>query len=289
MLEKKFEDARILIEEYNKALGKTVIVYDSFAYHLKMLGAITEDDLKKLSYEEIVSCLMPSGQLEVSPQVLAKKIATIFRGKEETETNYVSAKKADKMSYDELVAAYDWENPDNPVGKRLKSISTEPFIVFENSNKVDVITSSMLLRELSKGFPPREFVTINGVPKKVYSIGESPENYFDENPFYKGRALRPDGTCDQTGRSWEGVALKVRQLIRIAVDGGWLKATIDNVHNILDNVLSNDAPEEFLAKRFPQAYLKFQDDERLGTLPKLIIAAKSKSNSPLGQAKKVNW
>jgi hypothetical protein len=110
-------------------------------------------------------------------------------------------------------------------------------------------------------------------------VGELPENYADENPLYRGRPLRPDGTCDQTNRSWEGVPLEVRQFIAFAAeyhDGIDVtgKGGLDRAHQAMDMALALDALEK-LRKRYPEIAIDFDEDKKLGKLPTLQI--------PLGQ------
>lgn len=299
-LQEKFESARTLLSEHNAALGESTIGKidaDEFIQNIKLAGGTTEERLKGFSYEDILQCMVLNHKQGIKPVALAKDIAKIFRGKDEgsaeKDTRPVTAKKADRMSLKELIEAYDCEESTNPVGKRLKEISRgEKFIVFDTGRIVDVETSLKLLREVKDGYSARENIEVNGDIKEVHAVGDIPDNFVDENPLYRNRPLRPDGTCDQTNRSWNGVSTKVRQLIRVAIDTGVLKdISFERVHDIMDLVMEDKAFEK-LSKRYPSAAVEFKKLEGLGKLPTLKLVLKKeagRSNRPFDKAKKVNF
>ena len=229
----------------------------------------------------------------VQPRVLAKEIAKIFRGKDAPvdERRPVGDKKAGRMTVPELVAALDPEEPTSAVGKRLGEISKgQPFIVYDSGRVLDVANTLKILLEIKQIGTGRETLVVNGNVKKVYKLGELPDNYADENPLYEGRPLRPDGTCDQTNRSWEGVPLETRQMIRLAMKTGELKIdSIDKAHAVLDFVLQNNIAA--IKVRYQKAAIEFQNkpDDR----PKLkITLGESKgggSGRPFDGGTKVQW
>jgi hypothetical protein len=293
--EEKLDAARKLIEEHNSILGEKSndkINLEDFIKFIKIAGGTSEERLKGFSYEDILTCMPPnysefSTPRTVKPFALAKDIAKIFRGKEEVKTDAhpVSAKKVERMSLAELVAAYDPADSDNAVGKRLKEVCKgEKFIVFANGHTIDTVTTLKLLQELKQGYPGRN--EIDG--KEVHHVGVLPDNYVDENPLYKNRPLRPDGTCDQIGRSWEGVSLKVRQLIRLAMETGELTVSFDNAHNVMD-IAMEEKGWDLLAKRYRKAVLEYNKKEKLGELPKLRMLLKggSEGKNPFAQGRKV--
>jgi hypothetical protein len=304
-VQEKFEAARAVLEQHNAVLGgaeasdKTGQVDpDKFIQGIKLAGGTTEERLKGFSYEDILQCFPYVASLSIKPVPLAKDIAKIFRGKEDGiahEARPVSSKKADKMTLLELVQAYDPEESENPVGKRLKNISNgEKFIVFATGRTVDIDTTVKLLQEVKQGYEGRNNIEVNGEIKEVHAIGALPDNFVEENPLYRGRPLRPDGTCDQTNRSWNGVPMVVRQLIRVAMDKNILKDTsIERVHDIMDMVVEGNAFDKF-AKRYPDAAVEFKKLEGIGKLPTLrLILNKDKgaggAKRPFDKAKKVEW
>jgi hypothetical protein len=298
-VQEMFEAALAVIKEHNSVVGQGNPGYldpEKFLSCIKAAGGTTGDRLKSLSYEDILVC-MPF--TEVKPIALAKDIAKIFRGKENVSSTHearpVSAKKADKMSLRELIEAYDPEEPENTVGKRLKEISKgERFMVFATGRTLDVDTTLKLLQEVKQGYQGRTNIDINGEIKEVYTLGDLPDNFVDENPLYRGRPLRPDGTCDQTNRSWNGISTNVRQLIRVAMDCGALKdISFERVHDIMDMIMEGEAFRK-LTKRYPGAAVEFSKLESLGKLPTLkLVLRKDKgagwSNRPFDKAKKVQW
>ncbi len=298
-VQEMFDAALAVVNEHNSVVGQGNPGYldpKQFTDCIKAAGGTTADRLKSLSYEDILAC-MPDAK--VKPIVLAKDIAKIFRGREDTAKNEprpVSAKKAEKMTLRELVEAYDPEESENPVGKRLKDISRgEKFIVFATGRTLDVDTTLKLLEEVKQGYEGRENIEVNGDIKEVHSVGALPDNFVDENPLYRGRPLRPDGTCDQTNRSWNGVTMRVRQFIRVAMDTGDLKdISFERVHDIMDKVMEGDAFPK-LAKRYPGAAVEFKKLESVGKLPTLkLVLKKDKREAggakrPFDNAKKVAW
>lgn len=294
--ESRIESVRALIKEHNEVVTNkaNIVNVDGFIEYIKSSGGTSEERLLQVSHEDILEFLpeMSLGGKFVKPRILAKSIADIFRKKESTdntEKRPISAKKVDRMTLRELVEAFDPEDYSNSVGVRLSQISKkEPFIVYLNGRTVDVITTLKLLEEVKQGYSGRTDIDVNGNIKKVYRIGELPENYVDENPLYRNRPLRPDGTCDQTGRSWEGVSLVIRQLIRLAMDSKELSVNIENAHNTLDIALDVDALSK-LRKRYRQASIKFDELSKTGGLPTLKIEIKggSENTNPFDNGKKV--
>ena len=306
-VQERFDAARLLLQEHNDAIGKdqiSQIDIDQTLRNIKHAGGTTEERLKSFSYEDILACITcgaihNANNWSVKPTVLAKDLAKIFRGKDEVAVESgnagagkvpISAKKIDKMSLKELITIYDPSDSDNAVGKRLKEQSKgEPFLVFLSGRTVDVETSLKLLLEVKQGYEGRAMVEVNGVDKPVYAVGEAPDNYADENPIYHGRPLRPDGTCDQTNRSWEGVPLEVRQLVYLAINEGEL--TTAQAHDIMDiavSTVSEDAMKR-LRQRCKHASLNFNELQANGNLPKLRIplASRRLANRPFEKGKKV--
>jgi len=296
--ESKINSALTLLREHNEACGgegKTGFVNpEAFISCIKATGGTNESRLSALSHEDILDCMPGEVQngLMIKPRVLAKEIAKVFRDKPEAEEKRpVSTKKVEKMTVRELVENFDPEDYSSAVGKRLAEIAkNEPFIVYDNGRAVNVEVTLKLLLEIKSGYKGREDVDVGGTTKRVYRLGELPENYADENPLYRDRPLRPDGTCDQTGRSWEGVPLAIRQLIRVAMDEGELQVNIETAHNILDMVMEADALSK-LRKRYRKASVQFNELEKTGDLPKLKIELGGGRGKPgpFHDGKRVMW
>jgi hypothetical protein len=233
-------------------------------HKLKEMGATTEDALAECTWEDLVACDVP--------RLKAKEIASIFRQKPKTQSDHVSAKTADRMSYEELLGRYKPEE-DNAVSAKLKSLSGGlRFIVFNIDGNVDVTSSTKLLTEIKKGFGerPDAIFSEHGETKRIYAVGEVPAQSVDLNPLYKDRPLRPGEVCDQTGRSWEGIDLHLRQLVHIAAyQTQELQITREKAHDILDVLTTNPNPEAYLRSRYPKASLVFNESQTQDTLPKL--------------------
>jgi hypothetical protein len=144
-------------------------------------------------------------------------------------------------------------------------------VVLTSSGQVDAPVCAKLLDEVRKGLTGREVYVSDGVPRAVYRIGDRPDERFDENPLYPGRALRPDGTCDQTNRSWENVPLRVRQIVYLAATKSReLTVTHSEAHNILDIAVGDNA-EGRLAQRFPKAVVALDGALKDNEAPTLKI------------------
>jgi len=298
-IQQKLESALAVIREHNETIGgpdqEGYVNPEEFAKNVKLAGGTSESRLSGFTYEDIAEFLPTVHVIHgntgktMKPIGLARNIAQIWRAKEDA-TKLVGSKKAERMSPRELIENLDPEE-DNPVYKKLAEIAKdEPFIVFNSGKTVDVETTLKLLIEIKKGYPGRQHIEVEGNVKKVYRIGELPEDHVDENPLYPNRPLRPDGTCDQTGRSWEGVSLNVRQLVRIAMKMGDIKnIDLDKANMIHDMVLQEGAFEK-LKKRYPKSAIEFERLESLDELPKLRITIKVGGQSrPFDKGAKVEW
>jgi len=289
MLQEKYDSACAIIDAHNKAIGFHLdqleekptgfISPGEFIQKIQLSGGTSEDRLKKMSHEDILDCLPTFDGIK--PKAIAKDIAQVFRGKEDQqEVVHTSAKKADKMSIPELIVRLNPEDSTDAVSEKLKKLSKgEAFIVYNDDDlTIDAETTEKLLKELIKGWDARTSIEVNGKIKPIYKIGHAIQYYVDENPIYAGRPLRPDGTCDQLGRSWEGVPKEVRQFIRIGIDIGSLKVSHESAHNFLDWALKSNAME-FLAKRYPNVSLAFNGLEKSDKLPSLKVLLGSNDNT----------
>lgn len=305
MYQEKIDAAISLLKERNIEIGEGNPGYvdlEKVPTLIKSYDARTDEDLRKLNWDAILDILEPAYTVKplVRPKLLAEKISVIFRKREgvaEAEVvtegkRPVSTKKAEKMTPRELVECFDPEETDNPVAMRLNSLTKgEPFIVFSSGRLIDVVTTLKLLLEVKQGYSGVQTISVNGEVKPVYKIGELPDSYAEENPLYAGRPLRPDGTCDQTGRSWAGVDIKIRQFVRVALELGLIKPTIDAAHDVLDRVMQIDSLQK-LRNRYQGVSVKFDELEKLGKLPRLQIALKTNKGGqtrPFDGGRQIQW
>jgi len=279
-LDDRYGAVSTALQEHVRVLGEgNVNTFDAneVLNNIKSLGGNLES-LKRLRYEDILECF--PNTLKVKPILLAKQVTHLLRNENEETTPakvYVSTKKADKMTVAELVAAFaaNLENLDSPVVKRLTEISKGfKFVVYQDDGSVNIDKTVEILKEIQKGYPGRDTVTVDGDVRAVYKITDLPDAFADENPLYPGRPLRPDGTCDQTGRSWAGIDLKIRQLVRLALESHELNVTenggLDRAHNLIDLCMDNDALKK-LRVRYKQAAVRFDELVKLNKLPNLIM------------------
>ena len=285
--EKKLSEAVECIKAYNTQLAEseTKIDIDVFEKRLRKIGAIDDTAFNLVSFEDLEECGLP--------RLLSRRVAAIFRtvDKSTEKPLYIKESHAKAMPIKQLVEMYDPKEPDNSVGKVLSDKSkNQPFIVFGDDGKVNVAASVTLLEELREGHPAREFYTVEGIPCSIYAVGDRPDKLADVNPLFPGEALRPDGTCSQTGRSWSGVGKEVRQIIFLArVAAEVLVNTTNDAHNIMDLAVTDNSLAK-IRQRFPQAVLKLKELRDAGNEPSLRIpigrSSDSRSNDPFLRHKK---
>lgn len=247
---------------------------DTFVAALKEAGGTDDDALVQCTWEDIESF--------GAPKLLAKRIGKIFRSTA-TEPNgqtldtFKSLKpsRVSVMSITELMTHYDPREATNAVGERINKIANgKKCIAFTAEGNVNIEASVTLLNELRDGYDERETIPVAGVPTKVYRIGERIGQLADENPLYPTRALRPNGDCDQTNRSWSGVSDVVRKVIYLArTQTGEIKITsLMDAHNIMDMVMGSD--EFKIRLRLSKASLLYDELREKGNLPSLKISLK---------------
>jgi hypothetical protein len=258
----------------NVADATAAIDLGGFTQKLTAMGGTSDEALRECRWEDLEACGLP--------RLLAKRVADIFRGKPESETarEYISERRVSAMTNEELIGRYNPEEPDSTVGKRLNTLSKGlRFLVYGTGGNIDAEASAKLLSEITKGYGERPggVLLLSGVPCRIYKVGEQPTHIgiVDENPFYPGRPLRPDGTCDQTGRSWEGVPLIVRQLVRLIHDA-IPYSSVEAAHDLMDMAVLPDAKQK-LVTRYPAIAVKAQELDATGKLPSLKVHLKSGS------------
>jgi len=271
MYDARIAQAREVVESHNAAVGEEGKVdFDAFLGNLRKDGGTTVPALQACSYEDLMKC-------GLNGRILAKQVADIFR--EEVVgaggTGVPSAKKASQMTMRQLVEHYDPLDPFSAVGKRLKTVSqNKPFIVLHKSNRVQVDATLTSLEEIKQGYPARsEFELSPGVWVKTHRVGEGVTHLVDENPLYKGHALRPDGSCDQTGIDWSATPHDVRQFVSVGVSVTKeisLK-TKDDALDLFDRFDGREDALERLRKRYRQTAMRFDKMRDEGKLPNLKV------------------
>jgi hypothetical protein len=262
-----------LLEQYNSQVEDEADKIDiaEFRRRLKNKLGVTELTVSAARWEDIEKCGVPV--------VLARAMGEIFREKEaspDQDLNYFSEKKAGKMHPLALLQVYNPNAPENPVSKRLYELSKGyRFIVLDSNGQVNAPESHTLLQELINGRQPRAGHAVNGIPVRLYAVGEGKTELVNENPIYPGVALRTGDFDDQLLRSWEPVPQTVRQLVYLAVNKtNELSRAFQNGHSTLDLALEPDA-ELKIRQRCPKASLLWDDLNTSGDLPKLKVSAKS--------------
>ncbi len=267
-----------LIDEFNSQIPDKSDQIDSseFIKKLKKAGGVSEPMLQECTWEELQKCGLPV--------LLARKVAAIFREKVTgagEDPTYISEKKAAKLAARALIEMYIPKDKGSIVHKRLSELSQgKKFLVINPTDGVvDVTASEKLLNEIRDGYAERDTFELGGRPVKVVAVGVEPmKKLVDENPLYPGRVLRPDGTCDQMNRSWEGVPTIVRQLFYIAVTqtGEVRVMNLDKANDLLDMALAADA-EQKIRNRYKKASIALDEAVANGSAPKLKISLNEES------------
>lgn len=284
--EEKLERASKVLEEYNNAVTKKSrqICPEDFISNLKGAGGINEELLSQATWEDIEACGPATMPL---PRLLSKKIAEIFRERPQKEggRKFITARRSEEMSLQELFASYNPKEPNDNVGKRLSDLSAgKPCVVFGANGLVDVSTSASLLEEIMDGFEPRETTIVENVPQRILKIGDRPASKVDENPLFPGQPLRgSDLVCHLTHRPWVNVPQDIRVFLRVALECGEIKIDYPGrVHDIFD--LLGDKTEEEINKvlwqRYPNSKIRYDELAEDDNLPKLKLKKNSKNKLP---------
>ena len=282
----KITAAQAIVEEHNshidEADSESRLSWDEILIKLKKMGGTTEETLREMTWEDIQDCEVP--------RILARRIANqVFRRNDKELT----ADKIAAMSFAELFESYDPSGETNSaVRDRLKVESDgRRCIAFDpsDSTKILILASVKALRQLKDGLPEQESVyitqsAVNGkILTKLYRIGETPNEFVDENFLYPGKILR-DGICDNTGRKLTDVPVEAQQIVYLAITVT-NEVTVDDVetaHRILDT-LECDDPVGKAQSRYGKATLRLQELKLLGNEPKLLLRKNgdpNRSNNP---------
>tara|TARA_Y100000310_G_C20647580_1_gene797506 strand:+ start:582 stop:1484 length:903 start_codon:yes stop_codon:yes gene_type:complete len=293
--QQKLDSARALVEEHNSNATTKVDIDGLVEFIKDDLGGTTEDLLKEIKFEDLerfkTSALGSTGVRSALPILLARSIARMFRtsvGKDEDDGSgrVISSKKADQMTYRELLENYDPKDPESHAGKRLKRLSKgQPFIIYYDDGKIAIEESLGLLKDVMNDLPGVDTYMMGETPWSVYRVGERPNHYFNENPLIPGSPLRSGETCEDTKESWKDIGLDIRQLLRLAVQSGAVE-TKEFFSLIVE--ARKEGAFVYLSRRYKDAALKFKELKDLGQLPTLKIKTtshknKSKANNPFYQ------
>lgn len=269
--ESKLARVRAIIVSYNESNNVSVkIDITKFENELQKLGAVSEETLAQCSWEDVMEAGLP--------KILARQVAGIFRSQDnqvEDKDGHIGAKKASRMSYEELFRCYK-PGEDDEVSKKLVELSKgKRVVVFDDEpdRVVNIDISTRLLQEIRRGFPEITHTkTPDGRPRSIFRIGEVPNDEVDENPLYPGRPLRSDETCDQTQRSWKGIPKTVRQLVLLATTktAEAKRLTVDDAHTLMDLCLQPLA-EEKLRSRWLKSSIMLDEMTAEGSAPRLKL------------------
>lgn len=274
MYQKKLDDAVSLLREHN--VDQQGI--DKFLAYLGDIGGTSDSTIIYVTYEDLQNCgLKP---------LVARAIANIFRSKcepEPKETGTISNRRASAIPINELIGNLDVTDSSSKIYTRVKSlVGSKKFLVYDNFGNLDIAASSKLFDEVRNTGMERSILIDGSEIRKVYSLGEAPDKYLDENPCYPGSALFPDGTCQHTHRNIGKLSLDLKQFLYLLVKD--LNANYETIHNLLDIAETSNALDT-LKSRYPMIWMKLEELKKLQNLPVLKIKVAMSDKLP---AKSVN-
>lgn len=279
----RLSSARQILEAHNTKTSKPISI-DEFFKKLEEMGGTTEDALSAATWEDLESC--------GAPRIIARAIADVFRNLgDDTEEpdkpcqkviieDNDPVKRAQRLTPTQLIAEYDPKHPKDPIGERLKHLAEgRGFLIFLDDGVVDIPASAQLFDELDD-FGERADFIVDGMPRKVYRIGDRPGRTMDEHPLFPNVPLRSNG-CSEADCNWGEVPLKIRQIYRLAVKIGEL-----NVNDYREADLHTEAvtrSEQEICRLYRKAAVKWHDLESIGKLPSLKVVLGGQKNPPRNQ------
>lgn len=278
-LNSKLSGARAILEAHNSQSTKPVDV-EAFFRELSEMGGSTEEALAEATWEDLEKC--------GAPRILARKIATLFRGEQTVSGPVVPQrviiedndpeKKAKAMTFVELLRAFDPKDPKSPIGDRLKKISGgRKFLVF-NGDTINVEVSLNLLEELDD-FGEKDEVEIDGNIFPTYVVGNRPGRFTYQHPLYSDKLLR---TNDPWYKLLDGTPTQKRVVLTLhlaAIRTHELCVDEMNEAEVLELATSDNALMR-VNRRYVKAALMYQELAEVNAEPNLRVALQS-SDRPL--------
>jgi hypothetical protein len=294
-LNSKLSGARAILEAHNSHLvagfkaaetqiePKGFVLIDKFFENLEALGGSTEEALSEATWEDLEKC--------GAPRILARKIATLFRGEQTISGPVVPQrviiedndpeKKAKAMTFVELLRAYDPKNHKSPIGDRLKKISGgRKFLVF-NGDTINVEVSLNLLEELDD-FGEKDEIEIDGNILPTYAIGNRPGRFTYQHPLYPDKLLR---TNDPWYKLLDGTPTQKRIVLTLhlaAIRTHELWVDKMNEAEILELAASDNALIR-VNRRYVKAALMYQELAEVNAEPNLRVALQGSDKPPQKQ------
>lgn len=284
--EAKLAEAQRIVEAHNTSIGpgqnNGTVNWETILGKIHQIGGTSEDNLKSMTWEDLQECGLP--------KLLARRIANeVFRQKDAPAApkpyiGPMTEMRVATLNATALLGIFDPEGEVNPaVTKRLMELSSgKPFIVYELDGTVNVPASVDLLKEIRRGEPAREQVTVGHTVVRPRPANYVPRELVNENPLFPKTALRSDDSCPISGRSYKGIALRPRQVMYLALQTKEL--TIqgkEDIHNMLDKLdgRTEEQMNLFLSTRYPKAVLLLNEMELAGkNLPLRVTTGSAEDN-----------
>jgi hypothetical protein len=285
-LNSKLAGARAILEAHNNSSSTKSVDVEAFFINLANMGGSSEDTLSAASWEDLEEC--------GAPRILARRIATLFRGEQQQTTGIQKViledndpeKLAKAMTPAQLLDVYDPKQLKTPVAERLKFHSEgKKFIVFNDDGTINKEVSLKLLNELDDHGEMPTFVTPDGDVRPTYAVGERPDQIANEHPLFPGIALR--NGVSTIGCDWDKIDWKTKKTLYLAVTET-LEIDMSKMHE-LD--VYNLATTGMIGRRCIEAAKLYKEREALGNLPSLrakLGSAKvteKKGNNPFNLGK----
>ncbi len=259
--------------------GPESVSNDSFISKYKQyltdIGVIDEDSFDHIVWEDLIKIGVP--------QVIARQIVAIFRANRPSKSGHVPATPTSRLSVRQLVEKY---NPDidDTCHQRLKLLSRGCQCVIFNNDSVNVDKTVDIIQEIVDHGPLQlDHMTIDGIPMRVYKIGEKPAKQRMINPLFPKYPLI-NGSCQFTGFDYSKLDHTTKALLWIAVTTGELEANPGGPYVQLIEILEKAQAGTDLRSRFPKSAILLAERQDSGTVPTLKEYIKSenpgKKNNP---------
>jgi hypothetical protein len=186
----------------------------------------------------------------------------------------------------DLVADYDLNEPDDPVGQELKRRFGEAKVIVlvpESETPVVAIAETLdLMADHKDGRTAQSETMVDGVLVETYAVGEKPNVILDEDPLFRGEALRRNGRSNREPRlDWSTVSQEARQFARIAVEIGAIEPTSRRDSKDIHTFASQGI--KALSEEFLDVGLEFRRRKHADDLPKLkVVPGSYRKNQPFG-------
>lgn len=281
-IESVYDNKKLCYEYILNRLSKLGIYLDQESYEILMSNDCTEKDARRVFCE--------NGQPNLPP-VRFKRLWSILRSNKDQDNNQncydndfiynelkngildiknvISDKPYGQWKDKELIEAYNLNCDEEIISVLKQRSNNRPFIVFmdEENGIVDIEISLRMLREARRRETPVNYQVADSL-KRLYVVGEFPNLFYYESPFYPGFLLI-DGYCDKSKITWKDISYECMQFGRIAFECG----EVDNgrISQKQLFLIALQSGIDGLIKNYPESALLYKEFKIDNKLPNLKV------------------